>query len=123
MKISMLGRLRSIKNNSRSIVLLLIALTGFIFSGTSYSQSPTLIEIKKRGSVICGVHAGLKGFALPNSLGDYSGLDSDFCRAVASAIFNDPTAVEFVALDNAARFTALQEKRIRLHGTQAFGHS
>ena len=63
---------------------------------------------------MCGVNEGLKGFAQPNSLGDYSGLDSDFCRAVASAVFNDPTAVTFVPLDSKQRFEAVKSRTIDL---------
>lgn len=78
-----------------------------LYSGSIYSQSATLLEVKARGSVICGVSEGLKGFSKANSLGDYSGLDADFCRAVASAVFNDPTKVEFVALNSSQRFDAI----------------
>ena len=78
-----------------------------VFSGVLYSQSATLAQVKERGVVACGVNSALKGFSQPNSLGDYSGLDADFCRAVASAIFNDPTKVEFVPLTSSQRFDAL----------------
>ena len=40
--------------------------------------------------------------------GNYFGLDIDLCRAVAVAIFNDPTAVEFVPTTGETRFTLLQ---------------
>ncbi len=35
-------------------------------------------------------------------------MDVDFCRAVAAAIFNDPTKVKFTPLTAKERFTALQ---------------
>ncbi len=85
-----------------------------VFSTSSYAQSTTLQQIKERGVVKCGLNKGLKGFAQPNSLGDYSGLDSDFCRAVASALFDDPTAVEFVPLTASERFAALTSGSIDL---------
>jgi general L-amino acid transport system substrate-binding protein len=44
--------------------------------------------------------------------GTWTGLDVDFCRAVAAAIFDDPAKVTFVPLDAASRFTALQSNRI-----------
>jgi len=84
------------------------------FSASVYSQSATLLDVKARGSVACGLNKGLKGFAQANSLGDYSGLDADFCRAVASAIFNDPTKVDFVPLSAAERFDALTSSSIDL---------
>ena len=30
------------------------------------------------------------GFGLPDAQGNWTGLDVDFCRAIAAAIFNDP---------------------------------
>lgn len=85
-----------------------------LFSVSAYSQSTTLTQVQARGAVLCGLNKGLKGFAQANSLGDYSGLDADFCRAVASAIFNDPTSVEFVPLTAAQRFNALASSSIDL---------
>ena len=39
-------------------------------------------------------------------------MDVDFCRAVAAAIFNDPTKVKFTPLSAKERFTALQSGEI-----------
>jgi len=100
------------KKTIRITALWFITCCSVLFSGPIYSQSETLLEIKKRGYVICGVNESLKGFAQANSLGDYTGFNSDFCRAVASAVFNDPTAVEFVPLSATERFAALKARRI-----------
>ncbi len=51
---------------------------------------------------------GLAGFGVPDEQGNWTGLDVDFCRAMAAAIFNDPTKVKFVPLTAKDRFTALQ---------------
>jgi general L-amino acid transport system substrate-binding protein len=40
------------------------------------------------------------------------GFDVDYCRALASAIFNDPTKVKFVPLTAQNRFTALQSGEV-----------
>ena len=40
--------------------------------------------------------------------GDHIGFDADFCKAVAAAVLGDATKVEFVDLETADRFTALQ---------------
>jgi general L-amino acid transport system substrate-binding protein len=50
----------------------------------------------------------LPGFGNVDSAGEFSGFDVDFCRAVAAAIFDDPTAVEFRPLTAQERFTAVQ---------------
>lgn len=70
-------------------------------------QADLLDTVKQRGAVICGVNPALPGFSETNSLGEYSGLDIDFCRAIASAVFNDPEATEFVPVSASERFDAL----------------
>jgi general L-amino acid transport system substrate-binding protein len=74
----------------------------------------TLKLVKQRGHLICGVSQGLIGFSSPDEKGRWSGLDVDFCRAVAAAIFNDPTKLNFVALDAADRFAALKSGKVDL---------
>ena len=39
-------------------------------------------------------------------------MDVDFCRAIASAIFNDPSKVKFTPLSAKERFTALQSGEV-----------
>jgi general L-amino acid transport system substrate-binding protein len=80
---------------------LFVALAGVASAGT-------LDEIKKRGTLNCGANGQLPGFGLPDAQGRWTGLDVDFCRAVAAAIFDDPAKVKFVALTAKDRFTALQ---------------
>ena len=67
----------------------------------------TLETVKQRGQVICGSNTGLAGFAVPNDKGEWSGFDVDYCRALAAAIFGDPTKVKFSPLSAKDRFTAL----------------
>jgi general L-amino acid transport system substrate-binding protein len=72
----------------------------------------TLRRTVKRGHVLCGVNTGLPGFSNADAKGEWSGFDVDFCRAVASAIFNDPTKVKFVPLDANQRFKELGNRTI-----------
>lgn len=67
----------------------------------------TLAEVTTRGTLRCGVSTTAIGFAEPQDDGSYTGFDADYCRAVAAAIFGDSTAVVFVGLTAAERFTAL----------------
>ncbi|KAB1078067.1 amino acid ABC transporter substrate-binding protein [Methylobacterium soli] len=69
-------------------------------------------EIKARGYLNCGSSPGVAGFGVPDAKGEWRGLDIDFCRALASAIFDDPGKVRFVPLAAPARFTALQSGEI-----------
>lgn len=82
--------------------------------GTSVASAGTLDDVKARGTVKCGVSTGTPGFSNPDAQNNWTGLDVDFCRAVASAVFNDPTKVEFVPLSAKDRFTALQSGEIDL---------
>ncbi len=67
----------------------------------------TLDDVKARGKLNCGVSTGLVGFASPDANGEWQGFDVAVCRAVAAAVLNDPSAVEFVPTTGKTRFTAL----------------
>ncbi len=71
-----------------------------------------LDEVKARGYVICGVNAGLPGFSAQDEEGNWSGLDVDFCKAIAAGIFGDSSKVEFVGLNAAQRFPTLASGKI-----------
>lgn len=89
------------------------AVVGLIaVAGAAYAQASTLDEVRRRGDLRCGVNIGLAGFSAPDDKGEWTGLDVDFCRAIASAIFKDPTKVRFVPLSAKERFTALQSGEI-----------
>jgi len=75
-------------------------------------DTQTLKRVKKRGELLCGVNTGLPGFSNPDDKGNWTGFDVDFCRAIAAAIFNDPTKVKFIPLDANERFTELQKRKI-----------
>lgn len=72
------------------------------------ASAGTLDQVKTRGQLICGVGTGLNGFSMPDDKGAWTGIDVDFCRGIAAAIFNDVTKIKFVALNAKDRFTALQ---------------
>jgi general L-amino acid transport system substrate-binding protein len=76
------------------------------------SAQATLNTVKQRGVLQCGSNTGLAGFGLPDAQGNWTGLDVEFCRAIAAAIFNDPTKVKFIPLTAKDRFTALQSGEV-----------
>jgi len=71
-----------------------------------------LKTVQERGYVICGVNAGLPGFSAQDESGNWSGLDVDFCKAVAAGIFGDSSKVEFVGLNASQRFPTLASGNI-----------
>ena len=72
----------------------------------------TLKAVKDRGMLNCGSNGTLAGFGLPDAQGNWTGLDVDFCRAVAAAVLGDAKKVKFVPLTAKDRFTALQSGEV-----------
>ena len=74
-------------------------LVGSLFASNAFADGhATLKQVQDRGHLQCGVSQGLFGFSNPDDAGNWTGLDVDFCRAMAAAIFNDPQAVKFTPL-------------------------
>jgi len=93
-------------------VTLVLAVAGATVLAAASAQAQTLKTIKDRGMISCGVSQGLPGFSSPDDKGNWTGMDVDVCRAVAAAVFNDPSKVKFVPLSAKDRFTALQSGEI-----------
>jgi general L-amino acid transport system substrate-binding protein len=96
----------------RVAILAIAAALGLAASAAS--AQTTLNTVKSRGILNCGANGTLAGFGLPDAQGNWTGLDVDFCRAVAAAIFDDPKKVKFVPLSAKDRFTALQSGEVDL---------
>lgn len=88
------------------------ALAGTLLAATLPALSGTLDEVRKRGSLSCGVSMGLLGFSEQKPDGSWAGFDVDFCRALAAVIFDDPRKVTFQPLSALDRFDALKSGRI-----------
>jgi general L-amino acid transport system substrate-binding protein len=78
------------------------------------APSPTLDAIKARGHLECGVHLGLPGFSFANDKGEWSGIDVDYCRALAVAILGDATKVKFTPTSVQQRWPVLQSGQVDL---------
>lgn len=81
-----------------------------VLSGTGFGG--TLDTIKKKGYVNAGVSGKVVGFSAPDAKGAWTGMDVDFVRAVAAAIFNDPSKARFTPVAFKESFTALQSGEI-----------
>jgi general L-amino acid transport system substrate-binding protein len=90
-------------------VAVLVAVCAIVYE---FYDTRTLKRTVRRGEVLCGVNKGLPGFSIPDDKGNWSGFDVDFCRAVASAIFDDPMKAKFVPLDANERFKELQSRKV-----------
>jgi general L-amino acid transport system substrate-binding protein len=96
----------------RIITPILAAAAGLAFAAVGAADAQTLKTVQDRGKLVCGVSQGLAGFSIKDDKGEWSGFDVDFCRALAAAIFNDPSKVEYVPLNAAERFAALKDMKI-----------
>ncbi len=64
------------------------------------ANAEVLKAVKDRGAINCGVSEGLYGFSARDKDGNWSGFDVDLCRAIAAAIFNDASKVNYTPLES-----------------------
>lgn len=92
-----------------------VALGAALMMGAPAFAQPaadTVGAIRQRGQLICSVSPSTVGFSLPDSQGNWRGLDVDYCRAVTAAIFGDGNRVRLVPSSTQQRFTMLQSGEI-----------
>jgi general L-amino acid transport system substrate-binding protein len=92
--------------------IMTLALGAAVGLAAAPAAAQKLGEVKNKGHIQCGVSQGVPGFSNPDDQNRWTGLDVDFCRGVAAAIFNDPEAVRFTPLTAKDRFTALQSGEV-----------
>ena len=95
----------------RAIATIAAGLAATLMASAASAQA-TLNNVKQKGFLTCGANTGLAGFGVPDAQGNWTGLDVDLCRAIAAAVFNDPTKVRFIPLSAKDRFTALQSGEV-----------
>jgi general L-amino acid transport system substrate-binding protein len=88
------------------------ALVLVCISGGSARAGATADAALKKGFIQCGVNTGLAGFSQPDSNGEWRGIDVDFCRALAAAVFGDARKIRYTPLTAQQRFTALQSGEV-----------
>ncbi len=88
------------------VLFIVLAMACSVFAGETFEA------VKKRGELIAGVNTGAPGFSMPDSQGNWTGLDVDIARAIATAVLGDPAKVKFVPLTSQQRFTALQSGEV-----------
>ena len=91
-----------------------LTVIAFVLGGTSprAEAGDVFAAVRSKAAVRCGVSEGLLGFSSKEPNGRWSGLDADFCRAVAAAALDDSAKVVFVPLITSARFLALRSGQI-----------
>lgn len=94
------------------VVVLVVLVMASASLTTAQESGGKLAEIQERGVLNCGVSGGLPGFSFVNpDTNVMEGLDADFCRVVAAAIFGPDdvdSKINFRPLTANERFTVLQ---------------
>ena len=97
--------MKKIKINSFAILAFVVT---FIFTTFNANANQTRENVIKRGSINCGVSQGVPGFSNADASGKWTGLDVDFCRALAAAVLGDPNKVKYTPLSAKDRFEVLK---------------
>ena len=97
--------MRKIKINSFAFLAFVVT---FIFTTLSANANQTRENVIKRGSLNCGVSQGVPGFSNADASGKWTGIDVDFCRAVAAAVLGDANKVKYTPLSAKDRFEVLK---------------
>ncbi len=95
--------------NSHRSIAAAIGLGVLLSAFGAYSVDATTLEsIRSRGHVLCGIGQDQPGFSQVDEERERTGLDVEFCSALAAAIFGTKDAVKFWPLDSNEGFKSLQ---------------
>ena len=97
--------MKKITINSFAILAFVVT---FVFATFNANANQTRENVVKRGSLNCGVSQGVPGFSNADASGKWTGLDVDFCRALAAAVLGDPNKVKYTPLSAKDRFEVLK---------------
>jgi hypothetical protein len=90
----------------------ILALLFCLFSMTVAAEARTLDDVRSSGVVTCGLNPSKPGFSQRDASLAWSGIYVDLCRAIAAAIFADPSRTNLVGLAPEERVIALQSGEI-----------
>lgn len=96
-----------LRRHDSLILALMVGLCLSIMPLRSADAGRILNRIQADGVVRCGVTASGVGLSEVGVSGKWEGFFVDFCRALASAVLDDPDALEPVEVDDIVRFQAL----------------
>lgn len=82
-----------------------------LLPGTQARAGALLDTVVARGTLHCGVSEGIPGFSMAHD-DRWKGLDVDYCRALATALFADADAVKYLPLSVKNRFEALKSGQV-----------
>lgn len=96
-----------------SIGLALSAAAALVTATAPISASAAVLDaIKERGYINCGVGESAPGLSEVDKRGAWTGIEVEFCSALAAAVFGDKGAVKFLGVTTADRFSALADGEV-----------
>jgi general L-amino acid transport system substrate-binding protein len=99
--------------NSCATLAIAIAMAVVEFCTPALADPASILDaVRKRGYVVCGVTENAPGFSKVNASGKWSGLDIEFCSALATAIFGNKDSVKYLSLTASDKFKALQDNEV-----------
>lgn len=105
------GKVR-VQMSPRALTVFLTAMAILLMSAPAEAGA-VFDRVRSKKVLRCGVSEGLAGFSIRDASGNWSGIDVDFCRAVAAAV-GPGVKVNFVPLTTPERFVALKLGKIDL---------
>jgi general L-amino acid transport system substrate-binding protein len=105
------GQLQRPEQRATFLGLITLGITACLIATSAWAQA-TLNSVRQRGLLVCGSGNGLLGFSALDAQANWTGLDVDFCRAIAAAIFDDPSKVRFIPLTAKDRFVPIQSGEV-----------
>jgi general L-amino acid transport system substrate-binding protein len=100
--------------NSKGRILAALSIAAAVLVISVHAEAGGVFDrVRSKKLLRCGVSEGLTGFSIRDASGAWSGMDVDFCRAVAAAM-GPAVRVEFVPLTASARFVALKMGKVDL---------
>lgn len=103
--------MRSVSKSWTAAFSLVVMFVGLSTEAWS-APANTLDAVRARGKVVCGVSDHEPGFSQVDPRGTWSGLDVEFCSALAAAVLGNRDAVKYLSLNPGDRFKALQDNEI-----------
>ena len=97
---------------SRLAVSLFAVLMALSAPGVAGAQEKSRLDVVlERGKLIVATAATAPPFAMRDEKGELVGFDIDVARLFATALFKDPTKIEFVVVDGSGRWPAVNGGR------------
>lgn len=97
----------------RKYLASLITVMAIMTASSQAGAGGVFDRVRSEKLLRCGVSEGLTGFSIRDAAGTWSGMDVDFCRAVAAAM-GPGVRVDFMPLTAPQRFVALKMGKIDL---------